>query len=198
MATRRTPGDPQEMDVVNLLEDAIQTSPQEYSVLDAGLEGIIDCEEEEMDVPLPDILQPEKLQQVINYIEGKSQLLPREVISMMVNGSWKINQLVAFIIFLNLPPLLQRVRYLEKLERKHFNEAVINSLTDEQRTEQIGSLRKNVMGVLEFARKFVAQNRGIMEEAPTEEKTMVEFLRNIPKEKMKILISKMQTGEIRL
>jgi hypothetical protein len=132
------------------------------------------------------------------FMEGASPLPPQDVIKMLINGHERLSQSMAFMMFMSMPRIANKLRFINETEGIIYNPDTVMSLSDAEVLDRNKSAQDSVIKEMTFINNFLAKNGEMLNRLGAAAGSDIEYLKDIPHEKLSKLVKKIKDGEVPL
>ena len=136
-----------------------------------------------------------EMAQFYRYLMGQSLEAPEVLNKMMNNLINKISMSLGYTVVNNTARQAELAKFMAEAEKVMFNPDSIGTLTDKELRDKYKEAKSTLMGLQEFSRKFVVQNRDTLKVENSKQEKLMNKLMALPPEKLEAVTKIIEEAE---
>ena len=136
-----------------------------------------------------------EMAQFYRYLMGQSLEAPEVLNKMMNNLINKISMSLGYTVVNNTARQAELAKFMAEAEKVMFNPDSIGTLTDKELRDKYKEAKSTLMGLQEFSRKFVVQNRDTLKVENSKTEKLMNKLMALPPEKLEAVTKIIEEAE---
>ena len=136
-----------------------------------------------------------EMEQFYRYLMGQSLEAPEALNKMMNNLISKISMSLGYTVVSSTARQAELAKFMAEAEKIMFNAEAIPSMTDKELKSTYKEAKSTLMGLQEFSRKFVVQNRDSLRVENSKQEKLMTKLMALPPEKLEAVTKIIEDAE---
>lgn len=136
-----------------------------------------------------------EMAQFYRYLMGQSLEAPEVLNKMMNNLINKISMSLGYTVVNNTARQAELAKFMAEAEKVMFNPDTIGTMTDKELRDKYKEAKSTLMGLQEFSRKFVVQNRDTLKVENSKQEKLMNKLMALPPEKLEAVTKIIEEAE---
>lgn len=163
-------------EMVDVFDEATQGTTQEADAVVGGMDKY-------------------EMAQFYRYLMGQSLEAPEVLNKMMNNLINKISMSLGYTVINNTARQADLAKFMAEAEKVMFNPESIATMTEKELKDTYKEAKSTLMGLQEFSRKFVVQNRDSLRVENSKQEKLMNKLMALPPEKLEAVTKIIEDAE---